>query len=525
MIVCDMGSRSSMTSVAIKQARVAISSKDRWLLVLLLVLVVLAFHQLLTGETAAGFMPTVVGAFFSVSGVPPQFSYAIVAGLLILRRKDMATAYQGAGDPWSALLFLVPGVCLFLWGHFVGAMDLIHVSFILVVVGTALYLSGKRLTRVILPLILILLLATPLPAVLINQIIFPMQLMDTRHSVWLLNAIGIPSFAEGDMISMAEGSTRFAESCTALGFSIWLTLFALAYVYIFRITRWHAVLLVLSAPFIAYVVNILRAFTLVLNPGMEVLTIHTVQGIVFFLIGFSLLYAVDTVLMRYFGNSSREDKAPIVMPENATVARSKQGKLYVLVTIFFALFSASLVIPKWPAPSTHATPAINLPDELGEWKLVVDPPVNYEFLGSVRYSSQLYLVYRRNNESVAVFIGTDDRLRRHRSFLSDKNAYPGAIGEEQAHTIVDLGPDISQAVAIVSNKGPQRLLIYTWYEGIASIGKEILYALLALDQSPFRREELARVTRVSTAVNFTPQGRMLADKRLRGFLQEMKTYR
>ena len=70
--------------------------------------------------------------------------------------------------------------------------------------------------------------------------------------------------------------------------------------YIFRITRWHAALLVLSAPFIAYAVNILRA----LEPGaktlhLEVLSIHTLQGVVFFLIGFSLLYAVDNVLMRY----------------------------------------------------------------------------------------------------------------------------------------------------------------------------------------------------------------------------------
>ena len=276
-----------MTSTAAVQTGSTISRNEKLLLVLLLVAAALAFHQLVIGESATAFMPSVVGAFFSVSAISPQFSYALVIGLLYIRRDDIAAAYPGKGDHWSALLFLAPGVCLFMWGHFVGAMDIIHVSFILVVVGAARFLSGRRLTRAILPPVLILVLATPLPAVLINQIIFPMQLMDTEHSVWLLNAIGIPSLAKGDMISMAEGSTRFAESCTALGFTLWLTIFALAYVYIFRITRWHAVLLVLSAPLIAYGVNILRAFTLVLNPDQEVLTIHTLQGVVFFLIGFS----------------------------------------------------------------------------------------------------------------------------------------------------------------------------------------------------------------------------------------------
>jgi len=203
---------------------------------------VLAFHQLVFGEEAAHFMPTVIGAFFSVSGMSPQFLYVLVIGLFILRREDIARAYHGKGEPWSALLFLVPGVCLFLWGHFVDVMDIIHVSLILVGFGAAWFLSCKRLTRAILPPVLILVLATPLPAVLINQMMFPMQLWDTEHSVWLLNAVGIPSLAKGDMISMAENSTRFAESCTALGFVKWLTIFALAYVYIFRITRWHAVL-------------------------------------------------------------------------------------------------------------------------------------------------------------------------------------------------------------------------------------------------------------------------------------------
>jgi exosortase len=515
-----------MTSPTTENSSLTISKKEKLLLALLLVLVVFAFHQLVIGEAAAHFMPTVIGAFFSVSGMSPQFLYVLVIGLFIIRRKDITKAYHGKGEPWSAILFLVPGVCLFLWGHFIDVMDIIHVSFILIGFGTARYLSGKRLTRSILPPVLILVLATPLPAVLINQMIFPMQLWDAEHSVWLLNAIGIPSLAKGDMISMAENSTRFAETCTALGFVKWLTIFALAYVYIFKITRWHAVLLVLSAPFIAYGVNILRAFTLVLNPEQEALTLHTLQGVVFFMIGFSLLYAVDNVLMRYFANSSGKHKEASLMPAIHTIAQPKQRKLFVLITMFVVLFIASVLMPKCSAPSKGSYPAVSLPDELGEWELAATLPVTYSFLGSVRYSSTLNRGYSRNQEPVSVFIGTDDRLRRHRSLLSDKNGYPGGIGLEQERSIVDLGPDIGHAISIViDDVDAQRWLTYYWYEGIDSVGKEILYAMLALDQSPFRRKEQARVTRLTTYVELTPEGRMRADKRLRDFLQEMKISR
>jgi len=510
-----------MTFESTETSSLTTSRKEQALLVLLLIFAALAFHPLVTGETESDFMPTVIEAFFSVSGISPQFCYVLVTGLFFIRRKDIATAYHEAGEPWSAMLFLLPGICLFLWGHFVGAMDIIHVSFILVGFGAARYLSGKKLTRAILPPALILVLATPLPAVLINQLIFPMQLRDTANSVWLLNAIGIPSLAKGDIISMAENSTRFAESCTALGFIIWLTIFALAYVYLFRITRWHAVLLVLSAPFIAYAVNILRAFSLVLNPAMEVLSIHTFQGVLFFLIGFSLLYAVDNVLMRSFANDDGEHKEESDLLDNDAVVRHKQGELYVLVCIFAALFIASLTIPKWRAPPVKAYTAISLADELGEWQLTATLPINHAFIGSVRYSSRLYRDYSRDKEHVSIFIGSDDRLRRDRSLLSDKNGYQDAIGLELERSTVDLGPDIGHAVAIVTDHGTQRMLTYHWYEGVDSTAKEILYALLALDQSPFRREKPARVTRLATYVELTPEGLMLADRRLRRFLREM----
>jgi exosortase len=511
-----------MSFESTEHSNITISRKEQALLVLLLILAALAFHQLATWETESDFMPDVVDAFFFASGISPSFIYVLVVGLFFIRRKDIAAAYREEGELWSAILFLLPGICLFLWGHFVSATDIIYISFILTGFGAARSLAGRKLTRAILPPVLILVLATPLPAVLINQIIFPLQLHDTAHSVWLLNIFGIPALAMGDVISMAENSARFAESCTALGFIIWLTIFALAYVYIFRITRWHAVLLVLSAPFIAYAVNILRAFSLVLNPALEILTIHTLQGIVFFLIGFSLLYAVDNVLMRYFHDAGGEHtEASSLTSGNDEVAAKKQGKLYGLLLMFTALLVASLTMPRWPAPAADVYPAISLADELGAWKLTANPPVKYSFLGSVRYSSTLFNEYIRGKERLSIFIGTDDRLRRHRSLLSDKNGYQGAIGLELERSSVYLGPDIGHAVAIVTDHGTKRMLHYHWYEGIDGTAKEIIYALLALDQSPLRRKQQVRLTRLSTYVELTPVGRMHADNRLRTFLKEI----
>ena len=46
-----------------------------------------------------------------------------------------------------------------------------------------------------------------------------------------------------------------------------------------------------------------------------------------------------------------------------------------------------------------------------------------------------------------------------------------------------------------------RVLTYHWYEGADGLASETLRALLASDQSPFRRSQPARVIRVAIAPN------------------------
>jgi exosortase len=499
----------------------ATNRRGKWLLGLLLILAGLTYRQLVIGDSAQHFLPTIVGSFFSVSGTPVQFFYVLVIGLFYIRRKDIARAFHGDGVLWSAMYFLVPGICLLLWGLYVDVTDIIYVSFLLVVVGSARYLSGKSLARTILLPVLILVVVTPMPAVLINQIIFPLQLWDAEHTSWLLNVIGVPSQVKGDIISTARGDFFVAESCTALGFIKWLIVFALTYVYLFPVPRLHAALLILSAPVIAYAVNILRVSTLVLNPGMDVLSIHTLQGIVFFMIGFSLLYVVDNLLARFTGKAGETYGQQCI--DNCIDAEpgQKNKRIQILIAVFSLLCLASVALPRWSAPFANTQPKIAIDEKIGNWQQVANPPLNYLFLGSVRYSSHLYRYYMRDNELVSLFVGYDDLQRRHRSFLSDKNAYNHVIGQVEERSLIYLETPKQHAVSVLTDTGHIRILTYHWYEGIESVAKEIARAMLALDISPFRRTRGALVIRLATDVERSPQGQMLAAARLRNFLQEL----
>jgi len=505
----------------------AISRKDKWLLGAVFVLAGLAYREIFLWNFSSYSLPNYVGWFFNLSDTSPQFLYAFAAGLLYLRRHDIAMAFNGKAAPWSAQLFLMPGIALFIWGRYIGASDIVYMSFLLVSFGAALLLSGRCLTRQILAPFLILVLAIPFSGVLINQMVFPFQLWTAEHSAWLLNLIGIPSYWEGDMIFLAAGNkARLAESCTALGFIKWLLIFALAYVYIFPVSRLHAFLLVLSAPFIAYAVNLLRALSLVLSPGKEVLSIHLVQGIVFFMIGFALLYVVDSILLRLIAKHEVMDDERVNACRSAENARYKHRLLLTLTWMFSVLFLLSAGLPRWPDVSEYPARKISLSVDAGGWKLGGDLPENRLFLGRVRYSSHFSSYYVRGNEQVAVFIGYNDRRRRDYSLISGKNAFQGEIGLVEEQFLVEVEGVSKPVQAIIyTNNAHGRQLSYHWYEGTGSIGKEILRALLALDQSPLRRPGGAMVIRLSTDIAPIPQGRELADKRLRDFLAAIRNQR
>ena len=465
--------------------------------------------------------PPVVGSFFSYSGTSPQFIYLFVVSAcsFIGEKTFLAPTDQEKENPGHAVGYLIPGILLFLWGQYVSAIDMVHLSFLLLIFGTARLLAGKMLTRLIFLPLCILLLATPLPAALMNQLIFMFQLWDANHSTWLLNAVGIPASALGDMIYLADTKVRVAESCTALGFLKWLAIIALTYAYIFPVTRLHGALLILSAPFIAYAVNLLRIITLTLNPKLSIATIHTAQGILFFMIGFILLYAVDSLLLHTLKRSETDASSAHKNPSNYLTQQHLKSIL-LSISMVSVLLISTVALPRW-ASSNTASDHLSLPKDFKGWRLAATPTLHYKFIGSVRYSKSLLRRYRKDNTIVSLFIGFDNRQDRFRSFLSEKNAYPGRIGRVEKRSTVALGNTGQSANAILTSLHHQKTLSYYWYSGTESVSKEILYALFALDQSPFQRKSGALVVRISTPVTPLPKGLQQAEQRLQKFLEDM----
>jgi EpsI family protein len=139
----------------------------------------------------------------------------------------------------------------------------------------------------------------------------------------------------------------------------------------------------------------------------------------------------------------------------------------------------------------------------------------------VRFRKPGYWNYERNGDEVSVFIGYDDRSSRGQSLLSRKNALPGRGWEVEERSSVSLESIETRVERVVARSESTQVLTYHWYEGTDGLASEILRALLASDQSPFRRSQPARVIRVATALGSTPLARTEDETKLRAFASSL----
>jgi exosortase len=151
----------------------------------------------------------------------PDASYgamvAIVALAILWRRRDaFARAAHDASDPIPGLAILFAGLFIYLAGQLGADIFLTRVSFVAVVTGAAWFLAGPRAMRVIAAPLVFLLIAVPLPALVVNAITLPLQLTASRVAEATLGAVGVPVLRDGNVLELPSSALEVAEACSGL---------------------------------------------------------------------------------------------------------------------------------------------------------------------------------------------------------------------------------------------------------------------------------------------------------------------
>ncbi len=243
----------------------------------------------------------------------PDFSHGFlipffVAYLIWIKREQIARTPVAAS--WAGLPLVLLGLLLFLTGRFGADLFLSRTSFILLAAGAIWMLYGRAMLGQFKFVLFVLLLAIPLPAVVFNQITFPLQLFASRLASTLLPFAGVPVLREGNVIQLPAMQLEVAEACS--GIRSLLSLFTLAVIYGYFLERstGRRVLLALASVPIAVAANVARIFGTGLcvqywDPDKAMGFFHEFSGWLMFLVSLGFLYLAHRAI-GFFGRHGKE---------------------------------------------------------------------------------------------------------------------------------------------------------------------------------------------------------------------------
>jgi exosortase len=202
-------------------------------------------------------------------------------------------------------LVLILGSMLVLVAGTLGAeLFLARISIIGIVAGTVLFVLGWEHFRILLFPIAFLLLMIPIPAIIFNQVAFPLQLLASRFGEVTLQALNIPVLREGNVITLASTQLEVAEACSGIRSLISLLTLGIVYGYFVTPSVPARTFLALATIPVAILANGLRVAGTGIaahyyGPSAAEGFFHTFSGWLVFVVSFAMLFLIHRLIARW----------------------------------------------------------------------------------------------------------------------------------------------------------------------------------------------------------------------------------
>jgi exosortase len=143
----------------------------------------------------------------------------------------------------------------------------------------------------------------PIPAIIFNQIAFPLQLLASRAGEATLAALSIPVLREGNVIILAHTTLEVAEACSGIRSLISLLTLGIVYGYFTDSRGWVRTAIALATVPIAIVANAARVAGTGIaahhyGPQAAQGFFHTFSGWLVFVVALALLFLLTRALLR-----------------------------------------------------------------------------------------------------------------------------------------------------------------------------------------------------------------------------------
>ena len=351
--------------------------------------------------------------------------------------------------------------------------------------GSVVFLWGFSHLRALAFAFLLLLLAIPIPAIIFNQITFPLQLLASRFGEASIAVCQIPVLREGNVIILANTTLEVAEACSGIRSLVSLLALAAIWGYLSGSPIWLRWLLAFAAVPIAIFANGIRVAGTGIAAhflGVEASQgfFHTFSGWLVFIVAGALLLAVHRAVLwirpgaaeRAGGTSGGAEApaaslGPVAEPSPRFLARA------LVAAACIAAAAGGLRLIARTEVTLLREPLSGFPLTIGKWSGRDTARLSQEVLDVLRVDEYLSRTYAAPSEPViGLYVGYYASQRQGQTMHSPMNCMPGSGWEPTRRgrvtlELVGVAGEPPQAVdlnRVLVQKGLDRMLVVYWYQ-------------------------------------------------------------
>jgi len=239
--------------------------------------------------------------------------------VLLWVRREMIIPLPEKGS-WWGIPFLLLWAALWWFSAYFSYNKTVPLSLIPLLLGIALLLGGWRGLRWAWAPIVFLVFMVPLPDAYSYVMRRELQGVATKLSVFVIQTLGMPCGAQGNVIKLPATDLEVARACSGLRMLMLFFAICVGAAFVMRIPTWQKIVAVVSAVPIAIVANVVRLTLTAVGHHFfgehlgEI--IHEWAGLLMMVVGMLLLWAEMTLLDRLVIEPPA-DETPLVVGERS----------------------------------------------------------------------------------------------------------------------------------------------------------------------------------------------------------------
>lgn len=185
------------------------------------------------------------------------FLVPVFAGYLLWHRRKLLSFPVSSGNAWGLFLLALAAGMRWYSNYFLYPL-LDAPSLIPCLAGVALLWGGWPVLRWAWPAITFLMFMIPLPGFLAGLLSHPLQRVATLSSTWLLQLLGLPAVARGNVIWLSTGQIGIVDACGGLRMLMLFLAITVGASFLIQRPLWEKIFIGASALVIGVITNILR---------------------------------------------------------------------------------------------------------------------------------------------------------------------------------------------------------------------------------------------------------------------------